>query len=148
MQFDNEDGETFRKACAEYCRNQAYALEELKKQKRKEQRLSLLLYVSYCPGHTHPHPLSSICTCKLHNTYTCISRFISLIFFVLQSRNCSCFNQDFSQMTTINSFYCIEKNAYCLELCTVIAMRAQLCVYVGGGAEGEQYVCMFFMLFY
>lgn len=51
-------------------------------------------------------------------------------------------------MTTINSFYYIEKNAYCLELCTVIAMRAQICVYVGGGAEGEQYVCMFFMLFY
>ncbi|XP_046548246.1 LOW QUALITY PROTEIN: rho guanine nucleotide exchange factor 11-like [Haliotis rubra] len=41
--FDGENGEIFRQACAEYCRNQSFALENLKKHQRKEQRLSLFL---------------------------------------------------------------------------------------------------------
>nr|KAG5701064.1 hypothetical protein BaRGS_008785 [Batillaria attramentaria] len=41
--FDGEDGERFRKACAEYCRNQSFALEALKRHRRKDQRLSTYL---------------------------------------------------------------------------------------------------------
>ncbi|XP_067675120.1 rho guanine nucleotide exchange factor 11-like isoform X5 [Haliotis asinina] len=41
--FDGENGEIFRQACAEYCRNQSFALENLKKHQRKEQRLSQFL---------------------------------------------------------------------------------------------------------
>ncbi|XP_071095641.1 rho guanine nucleotide exchange factor 11-like isoform X10 [Haliotis cracherodii] len=41
--FDGENGEIFRQACAEYCRNQSFALENLKKVQRKEQRLSQFL---------------------------------------------------------------------------------------------------------
>ncbi|KAK7106216.1 hypothetical protein V1264_017494 [Littorina saxatilis] len=41
--FDNEEGERFRKACAEYCRNQSYALDALKKHRRKDARLSQFL---------------------------------------------------------------------------------------------------------
>ncbi|XP_025100344.1 rho guanine nucleotide exchange factor 11-like isoform X3 [Pomacea canaliculata] len=63
--FDNEDGETFRKACAEYCRNQAYALEELKKQKRKEQRLSLLLYEAEASPLCRKLELKDIVPCQM-----------------------------------------------------------------------------------
>ena len=45
-QFDGEAGEKFRKGCAEYCRNQAFALEALKKQTRKEPKLAQFLIVS------------------------------------------------------------------------------------------------------
>ena len=46
VQFDGEPGERFKKACAEYCRNQAFALEALKRHRRKDQRLSQFLGVS------------------------------------------------------------------------------------------------------
>ncbi|GFR83247.1 rho guanine nucleotide exchange factor [Elysia marginata] len=41
--FDGEAGEKFRKGCAEYCRNQAFALEALKKHTRKEPKLEQFL---------------------------------------------------------------------------------------------------------
>lgn len=41
--FDNEPGDRFRKACAEYCRNQSFALEHLKHYRRKDQRLAQFL---------------------------------------------------------------------------------------------------------
>ncbi|KAK3730510.1 hypothetical protein RRG08_018499 [Elysia crispata] len=41
--FDGEAGEKFRKGCAEYCRNQAFALEALKKHTRKEPKLAQFL---------------------------------------------------------------------------------------------------------
>ncbi|XP_041372908.1 rho guanine nucleotide exchange factor 11-like isoform X4 [Gigantopelta aegis] len=41
--FDGEAGEEFRQGCAEFCRNQTFALEALKKQQRKDQRLSQFL---------------------------------------------------------------------------------------------------------
>ncbi|KAL8598393.1 hypothetical protein ACOMHN_032670 [Nucella lapillus] len=41
--FDGEKGDEFRKACAEYCRNQSFALEALKRHRRKDQRLSQFL---------------------------------------------------------------------------------------------------------
>ena len=44
-QFDSEPGERFRKACAEYCRNQSFALDALKRHRRKDQRLSQFLGV-------------------------------------------------------------------------------------------------------
>ncbi|XP_076457350.1 rho guanine nucleotide exchange factor 11-like [Babylonia areolata] len=41
--FDGPNGDRFRKACAEYCRNQSFALERLKHYRRKDQRLSQFL---------------------------------------------------------------------------------------------------------
>ncbi|KAH9492855.1 Rho guanine nucleotide exchange factor 11 [Bulinus truncatus] len=41
--FDGQAGEWFRKICAEYCRNQAFALDFLKKQTRKEPKLQQFL---------------------------------------------------------------------------------------------------------
>ncbi|XP_005113398.2 rho guanine nucleotide exchange factor 11 [Aplysia californica] len=41
--FDGEAGDRFRKGCAEYCRNQAFALDGLKKQTRRDPKLSQLL---------------------------------------------------------------------------------------------------------
>ncbi|XP_076438420.1 rho guanine nucleotide exchange factor 11-like isoform X2 [Babylonia areolata] len=41
--FDGVAGDEFKKACAEYCRNQSFALEALKKHRRKDQRLSQFL---------------------------------------------------------------------------------------------------------
>ncbi|XP_055865992.1 rho guanine nucleotide exchange factor 11-like isoform X9 [Biomphalaria glabrata] len=41
--FDGQSGEWFRKICAEYCRNQAFALDFLKKQTRKEPKLQQFL---------------------------------------------------------------------------------------------------------
>ncbi|BFZ25566.1 hypothetical protein BsWGS_28605 [Bradybaena similaris] len=42
--FDGDAGERFRKGCAEYCRNQAFALDALKKQTRKEPKLQQFLH--------------------------------------------------------------------------------------------------------
>ncbi|ESO99927.1 hypothetical protein LOTGIDRAFT_113144 [Lottia gigantea] len=41
--FDGEEGETFKNNCATFCRGQSFALDALKKQQRKEQRLSQFL---------------------------------------------------------------------------------------------------------
>ncbi|CAL1531771.1 unnamed protein product [Lymnaea stagnalis] len=41
--FDGQAGEWFRKICAEYCRNQAFALDYLKKMTRKEPKLQQFL---------------------------------------------------------------------------------------------------------
>ena len=46
LQFDGTVGARFLLACAEYCRNQAFALDALKRHRRKDQRLNGFLAVS------------------------------------------------------------------------------------------------------
>lgn len=46
LQFDGEAGSEFREGCAIFCRNQSYALEQLRIKQRRDEKFSRLLAVS------------------------------------------------------------------------------------------------------
>ena len=46
FQFEGEQGETFKNACAIFCRNQTHTLDMLRIRRRKDQKFAMFLQVS------------------------------------------------------------------------------------------------------